>query len=270
MSIQSAMSFNSDTIQALKFYVYLLSDPDTGEVFYVGKGKGNRVFQHFKEKESNAKTRRISEILKSGKEPKIEILIHGIEDEMTVKKIEASVIDLLDKANLTNRIAGYESADFGRMDLNQVKAKYGSRKADIREKIVLIKLSETFRYNMSEVELYDHTRGIWKIGKAGMAEATHAFAVYDGVVQETYKISGWFPAGSTLHTRDDKSSWLVSERYEFVGRVDEDMQRKYKHRSVGHYFKAGSRNPIRYTFDVKASIQKKCAKGSINDFRPIV
>jgi hypothetical protein len=255
MSKQSDMSFNSDTIQALKFYVYLLSDPDSGEVFYVGKGKGNRVFQHLKEKENSAKSRKISEIIDSGKEPKIEILVHGIEDERTAMKIEAAIIDLLDKSNLTNRVSGYESADFGRMDLNQVKAKYGRKKAIISEKVVLIKLSDTFRYNMSEVELYDHTRGIWKIGKRGMLETTHAFAVYDGVVQETYKISGWFPAGSTLHTRNDKANWLVSERYEFVGRVDEEMQKKYKHKSVDHYFKAGSRNPIRYTFDVMASGQ---------------
>ena len=30
------------------WYVYLLSDPNTNEIFYVGKGKGNRVFDHFK------------------------------------------------------------------------------------------------------------------------------------------------------------------------------------------------------------------------------
>lgn len=256
MAKQSVMSFNSDIIQALKFYVYLLSDPDTGEIFYVGKGKGNRVFQHFKDKEVNAKTNRIREILRNGKEPKIEILVHGIEDENTVKKIEAAIIDLLEKANLTNKVSGYESSDFGRMDLNQIKAKYGSKKADISEKVVLIKLSDTFRYNMSEVELYDYTRGIWKIGKKGMSETTHAFAVYDGVIQETYKISGWYPAGSTLHTRKDKSNWLVSERFEFVGRVDEDMQKKYKHKSVDHYFKAGSRNPIRYTFDIKSNFKE--------------
>lgn len=32
-----------------EYYVYLLKDPRDEEVFYVGKGKGNRVDDHFKE-----------------------------------------------------------------------------------------------------------------------------------------------------------------------------------------------------------------------------
>ena len=43
--------FSREIIKQMKFYVYLLLDPTSGEIFYVGKGKGNRVFQHFKEKE---------------------------------------------------------------------------------------------------------------------------------------------------------------------------------------------------------------------------
>lgn len=38
--------FDEKTIQELKSYVYLLINPDTKTPFYVGKGRGNRVFDH--------------------------------------------------------------------------------------------------------------------------------------------------------------------------------------------------------------------------------
>ena len=33
-------------IEKLDYYVYLLIDPETNQVFYVGKGVGNRIFAH--------------------------------------------------------------------------------------------------------------------------------------------------------------------------------------------------------------------------------
>ena len=39
-------SFPEGVAEQLKWYVYRLIDPRNGETFYVGKGKGNRVFAH--------------------------------------------------------------------------------------------------------------------------------------------------------------------------------------------------------------------------------
>ena len=38
--------FSSEVTEQLKYYVYRLIDPRTGLTFYVGKGKGNRVYAH--------------------------------------------------------------------------------------------------------------------------------------------------------------------------------------------------------------------------------
>lgn len=243
--------FSPEIIKKIKWYVYLLSDPISGEIFYVGKGKGNRVFDHLRKnnlKIDSPKSKKIKEIQSQGKKPKIEFLIHGIQDENTIKRIESSIIDLIDKKNLTNKIGGYASSDFGRMDLNQIVGKYSSKQVNIVEKVILIKLSKTFRYNMPEVELYDYTRGIWIISDKKRKEIEYAFCVYDGVIQETYEVLDWFPAGSTYNVRQDKEEWKIHERWEFVGNISSEMRKKYRHKSVSHYFTAGNRNPIRYTF----------------------
>jgi hypothetical protein len=38
--------FPAGVAERLKWYVYRLIDPRNGETFYVGKGRGDRVFQH--------------------------------------------------------------------------------------------------------------------------------------------------------------------------------------------------------------------------------
>mgnify|MGYP001342751679 FL=1 len=241
--------FSKEIKKALKYYVYLFSNPITGEIFYVGKGKGDRVFYHLEDTNENEKVKKIKEIKSQGREPKIEFLVHGVEDEVTIKKIEAAIIDLIGKNKLTNKIGGYESSYFGRMDLNQIKARYTSDEANITEKVVLIKLSTTFRYNMEPIELYDYTRGIWKVAENRRNEITHAFAVYDGIIQETYNVLQWFKAGTTYANRDyDERD--ITGRWEFIGSISEEMRTKYRYKSVEHYWSANAQNPIRYTFEL--------------------
>ena len=47
-------SFSPEVIEQLQYYVYRLIDPRDGQTFYVGKGKGNRVFAHACHDQSDA------------------------------------------------------------------------------------------------------------------------------------------------------------------------------------------------------------------------
>ena len=42
-------SFSQRVIEKLGYYVYLYINPTNNSIFYVGKGKGNRAFEHLDE-----------------------------------------------------------------------------------------------------------------------------------------------------------------------------------------------------------------------------
>lgn len=237
--------FSKEVINKLKYYVYMYSDPETDEIFYVGKGIGNRVFSHLIDPDDTEKGKYIKRILDRGQEPKIEILTHGLEDERTALKVEAAIIDLIGKEKLTNRVRGWQSGVFGRVEVNQLVSHYDREKVTIDEPAVLIRINNFFRYDLTDIELYDTTRGVWRIGNK-REKVKYAFAVYDGIVHEVYRVMAWFPAGSTLNTRGNHEN-EKERRWEFVGRIaEETVREKYLRKSVEHYFKSGAQNPIRY------------------------
>jgi hypothetical protein len=233
---------SSSLIESLGYYVYLYVNPLDNKVFYVGKGHGDRVL-HFN-KEKNDKCREVIErIKKEGKEPIIEILVHGLKEDFLARKIEASVIDLIGLDNLCNKVGGWESVDFGRMELNELISIYKKEDAEIDESVLLIRINKYYHYGITDRELYDATRGVWKIGE-NRDNAQYAFAVYGGIVHEVYKIREWLPAGTTFNTRGDLTD---DNRWEFVGEVaEEKIREKYLYKSVEKYLPDHAQNPIRY------------------------
>ena len=99
------MTFSPTVTEALKFYVYRLIDPRDNITFYIGKGFGNRLFQHETNvaKEPNIeseKDERIQAILNEGLKPKYVIHRHGL-DEETAFEVEAALLQAY--PNLSNQ-----------------------------------------------------------------------------------------------------------------------------------------------------------------------
>jgi len=238
--------FSPRVSEALGYYVYLYLDPRDGSIFYVGKGKGNRAFSHMNDLSETRKVQTIHAIRAAGLEPTIEILVHRLPNEETALRIEAAIIDLLTLDRLTNQVRGWESSIVGRMPVAALASLYDARPIKIGEAALLIRINQLYRYGMSERELFEVTRGVWKLG-ARRTQAKYAFAVYKGVVREVYEIGGWHPAGTLDYLTRNAADLRLEGRWEFEGHVADAMLReKYIDGSVSHYFAGNSQNPVTY------------------------
>jgi hypothetical protein len=92
------------------FYVYLLIDPNDGQIFYVGKGKGRRMYQHVRaalngDVDNSAKYDRIKQILDSGQDVVHKIFsLHEKEDDAFA--VEKMLIEEFAPLGLTNIVHG--------------------------------------------------------------------------------------------------------------------------------------------------------------------
>lgn len=242
-------SFSLKTIEALGYYVYVYSDPDTHKPFYVGKGKGNRAFNHLNDNSDSKKVAYIQDLLKKGKEPIIEILVHGV-DEDTALKVEAAAIDLIGKENLTNQQRGHHSAEYGKIEVSLLESRYNCQEINyenFEENVMLIRINKLYHNDMSPQELYEATRGYWRVNLEQARKMKYALAVYFGMILEVYEIVDWYPAFSTMTYRQVDNYDKLKDRYEFVGRIaSEEIRNKYKDKSVAKLFTKGDQNPIRY------------------------
>lgn len=238
--------FSAKVIEQLSFYVYLYIDPRTNEPFYIGKGKGNRVFSHLNDQQDSEKVRKIQELRDLKLEPKIELLKYGL-TEPEALLVEATAIDLLDVENLTNSTRGHGSRYGARASVDEVVATLDAKEVTITEPALLITINQAFRYGMSTMELYDATRSAWKLG-IKRHEAKFALSVYRGIVREVFEISGWIPGGMSIRSDDEMGRRDKPKgRWEFVGVVAEDrLREKYIGKSVRHYLGERPQNPIKY------------------------
>lgn len=229
--------FSQAVCEKIGYYVYVLKDPRNSEIFYIGKGKGNRVFQHvacaLETEDDCDKLNLIREILNEGKNIEYYILRHGLtEDEAII--IESACIDLIGLEKLTNKIKGYHSWDEGLKSIDEIIQYYDAKVIEkFDEPCVIININRKYKRFMPENDLYNATRSAWKLGPK-KNKAKYVIASYRGLVREVYKINSWNQVG---------------DRWEFAGEVAEkEIRDKYLNQSLENYTKKGNQNPIRYTY----------------------
>ena len=198
-----------------KYYVYRLVDPRTLHTFYVGKGCGNRVFDHAKaakelisedEDMVSLKYQLISEIIASGKEVVCFIHRWGL-SQSTAFDVEAALIDCY--PGLTNIQSGHGDErglisvdDFERMSNLQ-------EYQEPNEDYIIIKTSKGAIY--ANGSLYEATRRSWPADLNRAKRYKYGLSVINSIVMEVYKVDRWYKDGDRIafegkETKDSISS----------------------------------------------------------------
>ena len=151
--------FSPEIIEELKSYVYLYSDPNTDEVFYIGKGKGNRCFEHLLEESNSNKVNKIKELTNNNQKPLIELLRFGLTDN-EASLLESALLDFVGIKSLTNVVRGLHSKTFGRTSIEDINLKYTAENVEIEENALLITINKMYYSRITEGELFEFTRGV--------------------------------------------------------------------------------------------------------------
>jgi hypothetical protein len=240
--------FPAEVIERLRWYVYRLVDPRNGETFYVGKGKGDRVFQHAKgawsasgdEDAADLKSQRIKDIGAAGLEVAHVIHRHGIESEDVAFQIEGAVMDAY--PGLTNQVGGHGSGDYGVRHAMEIIAEYRAEPFEAREPLILISIGKS--YDEEEKSIYEAVRGCWVINPDRARKHNLVLAHRRGIVVGAFRPTEWLPSMTTnfpWHTGDDS-------RWGFVGNpAEKETARLYLGKRVPEAYRAkGAANPVRF------------------------
>ena len=243
-------SFPDGVSEQLRWYVYRLIDPRNGETFYVGKGRGNRIFAHAKglpEGEEDGilgpKLNRIKEIQTAGLEVGHVIHRHGLSTQDRAYEVEAAVIDAY--PGLTNQVNGHGSGEYGSRHVEEIIHEYAGEEFQVKEDLMLISIG-VYYYRRNNP--YDAVRYVWNVNRSRAEQHKLVLARLQGLVVGAYRPTKWLPG-----TRENFPD--LAYRYEdfgespdrlgFEGAPADDVWHDYVGKRVPKRFPR-TQNAIRY------------------------
>ena len=243
--------FPDGVAEQLKWYVYRLIDPRNGETFYVGKGRGNRVFDHARgqalgeeDEIVDPRLHRIKVIQAAGLEVGHVIHRHGLSTSKDALLVEAAVIDAY--PGLTNKVKGHGSRDYGSRHVDEIINEYAAEEFQVKERLMLISIGVYFYLRDDP---YDAVRYAWKVNLNRVEHYRLVLARLRGTVVGAYRPTKWLPANrqnfADLANRYD-DVYDAPQLRGFVGEPAEpDVWDYYVRKRVPSRF-LRSQNAVRY------------------------
>lgn len=237
--------FDNKTSEYLEYYVYALIHPTTDKPFYIGKGIGNRLFNHkhcaLNTEDSSLKLDIIREITSSNLEVKHMVIRHGL-TEKEAFEVEASLIDLGNYIgfDLSNIMDGHYAENRGLMTSDEIIRRYNAKPLEaLLHPAIIININKKYSRGNSSEDIYLATKQAWVVGEQKRNITKFALSEYAGIIIEVFEIKEWY----NVVTEDNKRN----NRWGFSGVVASDEVRNlYLNKSIAHTKKKGAANPIKY------------------------
>lgn len=250
--------FDEKSQQELKYYVYMLIDPNDNKPFYIGKGINDRVFDHLAyaltdTDTSTAKYDKIRDIVQGGKEVKHIIVRHGL-SESEAFQIEASLIDTLSYCGflLSNIVCGHNSIEKGLMTSEEIVRLYNAEPVyQMGNDCILININKTYKRGNGTDPIYQATKEIWLISEWKLPNIKYVLSEYKGLIVEVFKVENWYPKKRLKNKTIDKEKNIKIQievtGYGFNGSLAPDeIRNQYLNKSVAHTKQRGAAQVIRY------------------------
>lgn len=238
----AATAFPPEVHDAIKFYVYRLIDPRSGETFYVGKGKGDRVFSHARgvlpicDDSLSGKLKRIREIQNAGFDVQHVIHRHGMTEAVALE-VEAALLDCF--PGLTNATAGHGSNDRGIRHAEEIVRAYSAEEVVFKHRTISIVINNS----AADRSIYDAVRGTWRMSLPKAKRAELVVAVLKGLIVGVFEPERWLRATPENFPFLDEE---IPERVGFEGReATGETKVHYLHKRVPPK-KRGAANPFMY------------------------
>lgn len=257
--------FSEKSLLALgDYYVYGLIDPRTEKIFYIGKGTGNRVFEHEREslgcpESEKLKLKTITDIKRAGLEVK-KIIINDQLSEVEAYAAEATLINVfnyISDVKLTNIVAGHHSTEALTVEeYEKINGAVELDETDIKHKIMVIKINKLYKREMDPDALYDAVRGLWRASYERAKSIEYVIGVYNSLIVAVYKPTRWYICkeakdklprqDEVLTPKTENRVFFVDEAYENKEPMSEEAQ-FYLYKSIaGLKLNQGAQNPITY------------------------
>ena len=241
-------SFNEMVSESLDYYVYALSDPKKSsalheKVFYIGKGQGNRCFNHAREErgkkdellhEGEHKLAKIREIREKGLDVEILIIAHKLSEDEAFH-MEAVLIPLIGEQN---KKLGHGSEKFW-LTKPQIQELYDKpvERKEIEElhcNVLIVSLNQQIEIDAlqkNEDKMAKATLGEWNVSEKNSRQVDVIIGVKNSLVVSIYKVEKT-NSGHASFDRISKKKKGAHDRSRFRGTRMWGLESKLKGRII--------------------------------------